>query len=194
MQNLTIAIVLGITTTAGILIGTNPAYGVSFTGALSNADDIRSVSFTSDGSSPIAFKSYGYAGGTNAAGTVIAAGGFDPILTLFDTADNYIEEQNGAPNGSPDFNFSRTLSAGNYRAVISTFPNFFNFSANPNFIAGYPGGGDLNGQSLKYAFDIVTTNPTAVPEPFTVIGTLVGGTAVVRMRKKLGANKSRNHD
>jgi hypothetical protein len=189
MNNLTIGMMLGLITTAGVAIGSTPAYGVSITGTLSNADDIRSVSFTADGSSPIDFKSYGYAGGTNAAGAVIAAGGFDPILTLFDAADNYIEEQNGAPSGSPDFNFSRTLSAGNYRAVISTFPNFFDFSANPNFSAGYPGGGDLNGRSLAYAFDIVTTNPTAVPEPFTVIGTLVGGTAVLRMRKKLGGLK-----
>lgn len=33
------------------------------------------------------------------------------------------------------------------------------------------------------------TNPdaTAVPEPFTIIGTLIGGTAAVRMRKKLKA-------
>lgn len=28
-------------------------------------------------------------------------------------------------------------------------------------------------------------SPTAVPEPFTIIGTLVGGTAALRMRKKL---------
>ncbi|WP_396133686.1 PEP-CTERM sorting domain-containing protein [Chamaesiphon sp. OTE_75_metabat_556] len=26
---------------------------------------------------------------------------------------------------------------------------------------------------------------TAAPEPFTIIGTLVGGTAAIRMRKKL---------
>ena len=31
---------------------------------------------------------------------------------------------------------------------------------------------------------------TAVPEPFTIIGTLVGGTAALRMRKKLKANAS----
>jgi hypothetical protein len=30
---------------------------------------------------------------------------------------------------------------------------------------------------------------TAVPEPFTIIGTLIGGTAAVRMRKKLKASK-----
>jgi hypothetical protein len=31
---------------------------------------------------------------------------------------------------------------------------------------------------------------TAVPEPFTIIGTLIGGTAAFRIRKKLGANRS----
>jgi hypothetical protein len=31
---------------------------------------------------------------------------------------------------------------------------------------------------------------TAVPEPFTIIGTLIGGTAAVRMRKKLKADKA----
>jgi hypothetical protein len=30
--------------------------------------------------------------------------------------------------------------------------------------------------------------PTAVPEPFTIVGTLIGGTAAVRMRKKLKSN------
>ena len=33
--------------------------------------------------------------------------------------------------------------------------------------------------------------PQSVPEPFTIIGTLVGGTAAIRMRKKLKlANKN----
>lgn len=31
------------------------------------------------------------------------------------------------------------------------------------------------------------TDPTAVPEPFTIVGTLIGGTAALRMRKKLKA-------
>ena len=33
-----------------------------------------------------------------------------------------------------------------------------------------------------------TGDPTAVPEPFTIVGTLVGGTAALRMRKKLKSN------
>lgn len=31
-------------------------------------------------------------------------------------------------------------------------------------------------------------DPTAVPEPFTIVGTLIGGTAALRMRKKLKSN------
>ncbi len=34
------------------------------------------------------------------------------------------------------------------------------------------------------------TRATAIPEPFTIIGTLVGGTAALRMRKKLKADKA----
>jgi hypothetical protein len=38
------------------------------------------------------------------------------------------------------------------------------------------------------AFVSTSTPTTAVPEPFTIIGTLVGGTAALRMRKKLKAS------
>jgi hypothetical protein len=34
---------------------------------------------------------------------------------------------------------------------------------------------------------VLSSNVTAVPEPFTIIGTLIGGTAAIRMRKKLKA-------
>lgn len=40
------------------------------------------------------------------------------------------------------------------------------------------------------AIDPPPPTPTEVPEPFTIIGTLVGGTAAFRMRKKLKANAS----
>jgi hypothetical protein len=36
----------------------------------------------------------------------------------------------------------------------------------------------------------LSTATATVPEPFTIIGTLVGGTAAVRMRKKLKSNKA----
>jgi hypothetical protein len=79
--------------------------------------------------------------------------------------------------------------------------------ANPfNFAAGSGGAGVLNniavapGDVVKLQLvktsslgDVVgvnlaisaTTSSTAVPEPFTIIGTLIGGTAAFRMRKKV---------
>ncbi len=43
----------------------------------------------------------------------------------------------------------------------------------------------------SYSITLSPTNPLGVPEPFSVIGTIVGGTAAFRMRKKL-ANINKN--
>jgi hypothetical protein len=68
----------------------------------------------------------------------------------------------------------------------------FNFVASSNlttlsFIHTAGSGG--NNDPLIDGVSVVQLGQSqAVPEPFTVIGTLVGGTAAVRMRKKLGAS------
>jgi hypothetical protein len=76
-----------------------------------------------------------------------------------------------------------------------------NGSANPIFSA-IDGDLSLIGQNTLTGFGSVVdtsatafppTDPgtgTAVPEPFTVIGSLIGGTAAFRMRKKLKSNKA----
>ena len=43
------------------------------------------VAYNPTATSTVTLQTYGYAGGTNAAGQVIAQGGFDPILALFDS-------------------------------------------------------------------------------------------------------------
>jgi hypothetical protein len=48
-------------------------------------------------------------------------------------------------------------------------------------------------QASPLAIDNITVNgpkPTAAPEPFTIVGTLIGGSAAMRMRKKLTLSKS----
>jgi hypothetical protein len=50
-------------------------------------------------------------------------------------------------------------------------------------------GADNNGLLLDNVVLSSNSASTAVPEPFTIIGTLIGGTAAVRMRKKLKADK-----
>jgi hypothetical protein len=131
---------------------------------------------------------------------VIPAGGFDPILSLFDSTDTLIRTVDDGPLPVPadpvtgaryDTSFSQALTAGNYRVVISEYSNF---ARGPNFSDGFPSGQSSfgSGRTANWAFDITgvdtATGPsTSVPEPFTIVGTLMGGAAALRMRKRLKA-------
>ncbi len=55
----------------------------SFTGAFTQDDQLELFQFTAPSAS-VTLQTWSYAGGTNAASTVIPAGGFDPVLSLFD--------------------------------------------------------------------------------------------------------------
>lgn len=55
----------------------------SYTGNLSDPNQVLLFNFNVGSTSQVTLRTYSYAGGTNAAGTVIANGGFDPILALF---------------------------------------------------------------------------------------------------------------
>ena len=185
MKKFTLATLLGITTaTTGVTL-VAPAYGVSFTGSLANADAIASLPFTSTGSE-LRFRSLSYNGGTNAAGTVISAGGFSPMLTIFTPSGNYFSEYTDVE----DLNFTATLSPGNYQAVISAFGRYFDSPTKTNLSQGFDGSGDFFGQSANYAVDIVAvSSATAVPEPASFIGIAVAGFGVVRLKRKLSAAK-----
>jgi hypothetical protein len=87
-------------------------------------------------------------------------------------------------NGSVGVAFSNSNVTGkvvNADGTVNLQALSFSFNDNPNV-----GGGSYS----------LTLSPTlgaaaSVPEPFTIIGTLIGGTAAFRMRKKLG-NASKN--
>src|SRR5664279_926116 len=57
----------------------------SFTGNLSAGNQVLVFNFTVGATSNVVLETLSYAGGTNAAGTVISRGGFDPILAVFDS-------------------------------------------------------------------------------------------------------------
>jgi len=59
------------------------ADGTSYVGTLSNVDDIFAVTLTLGSSSDVTLQTYGFGGGINQAGTLIAAGGTDPFVGLF---------------------------------------------------------------------------------------------------------------
>ncbi len=128
--------------------------------------------------------------------TSFAAGGFLPVLTLFNTAT-------GAPvdfsnSGFGDVSLADTLDAGSYELFLTEFPNVasgylsdgFLLSADPTATGDACGGG-LAGQSFinsetcssstplgtNYSVDI---NATAVtPEPATWLLMLPGAAAVM---------------
>jgi hypothetical protein len=186
MKKFTIATLLGITTaTTGIML-VSPARGASFTGSLADADAIASLPFTSTGSQ-LTFQSFSYNGGTNAQGTVIPAGGFSPVLTLFTASGSYIKEY---PAAVEDLNFTDTLLPGSYQAVISATGRFFDSPAKTNLSQGFDGSGEFFGRTANYAVDIVAApSATAVPEPSSLIGATLAGMAAFKLKRKLSSSK-----
>jgi hypothetical protein len=69
-----------------------------------------------------------------------------------------------------------------------TSPNTV-FSAIDGDLSLY-GPGALTGFATRVDTSATAFSSTAVPEPFTIIGTIIGGTAAVRMRKKLKAKQA----
>ena len=51
---------------------------------MTDRDDIALFTFTLDTDSSVTLRTYSYAGGQDAAGDIIPAGGFDPALAIFD--------------------------------------------------------------------------------------------------------------
>ncbi len=67
----------------GLSVQVASADPFSFTGTFTQDDQLEVFLFTAPSAS-VVVQTLGYAGGTNAAGDTIAAGGFDPVLSVFD--------------------------------------------------------------------------------------------------------------
>ena len=81
---------LGIVTLAFCMsIGVATAGNFSFTGIFTQDDQLELFQFTAPSAS-LVVRTWGYAGGTNANGQLIAAGGFDPILSVFDATGGLV--------------------------------------------------------------------------------------------------------
>jgi hypothetical protein len=63
----------------------------SFTGVFPGDDFVSLFEITVGPDSSLVAQTFGYAGGTNGNGTVIPAGGFDPVLSLFDPTGALIQ-------------------------------------------------------------------------------------------------------
>jgi hypothetical protein len=181
MKNFTLSMLLGIaTTTTGIMLAATPAKAVLLTGTLPNANAISpTINFTSTGT--VNFKT-----------TSVAAGGFSPVVTIFNNDANrtyYTGPNDLTAASNADLNRTVNLAAGNYLAVVSAFGTYFDYPFKTIFSQGFDGSGSFGiNRTGAYALDITSPTATAVPEPFTIVGTLLGGTAALRLRKRLKSN------
>jgi hypothetical protein len=170
--------------------GAAQATTLSYSGNLTADDSIAAFNFVVPTSGLVTVQTFSYAGGTNGASAVIAAGGFDPSFSLFDAGGLLIGAQDDATplcnnvandpvtNECFDIFFQATLAAGTYLGVITQFdnvangPNFsdgFTQAGNPFFTAAFgcePGqfcDVDADGRTSFWAADV--TVPTVVPLP-----------------------------
>ncbi|WP_375291008.1 DVUA0089 family protein [Qipengyuania sp.] len=150
----------------------------SFVGSLSDPNDVLFFDFDVGSLSSVTLRTFSYAGGTNAAGTFIAGGNFDPILSLYNLSTGLRVGQNddgGCSLVDPDpttgacfDTFLQTeLGAGSYRVAVTAFSNF-----GPETLSGeFRNTGSFNGRGTNFAFDVLNVDtaigPGGVPEPTT---------------------------
>jgi hypothetical protein len=116
------------------------------------------------------------AGTTNQTGSVSIFDGLDGTGNLLASLILPLTPAgSGDPNGGPRGGFNTFVLQNLSFNGIARSVNFGITSNQPN----------TANQVLFDNVSLNTTGSTSVPEPFTVIGTLVGGTAAFRMRKKL---------
>jgi hypothetical protein len=179
--------VLGITSSA-------KAADFSFRGNFPADDTVQFFNFTVNTGSDITLRSLSYAGGTQADGTVISRGGFDPILSLFDASTGTRIAQNDDGDASNvgidpvteqtyDTFLQTSVNPGQYTVAVSQYNNFagdnlsdpFFKAGQRNFTATFEGCSasqfcDATGDSRTnfWAFDILNVNLATAPQPVSL--------------------------
>lgn len=128
--------------------GVASASNISFTGTFSQDDQLEIFQFTAP-SNNVTLRTWSYAGGINANGQIILAGGFDPVLSLFDATGGLLSSSplvatndDGAgvaidPSTGNAFDSLlnlTTLAGSTYILVLSQYDNLPN---GPDFGGGF---------------------------------------------------------
>lgn len=193
------------------LLAALPAMGgtLSVVGDLNptDASDVALLSFTLVSAADVDIQTWGYggtaaaAGGVNAAGAVVAAGGFDPYLSLFSgtgagatfiaSADDGLCPPGVAAPACHDATLHLGgLAAGSYTLAIGTFGNM-SFAENQGGTLGdgFIGLGnyyDISSDTVRtphFAADIRSDGIPAVPEPASLALTVAGLLALLAARQ-----------
>jgi len=192
----------------------------AFVGTFIHDNDLQLFTFTLGAPSTVTLQTWGYGGGTNAAGQVIPAGGFESVLGIFDSAGTAVSgpiEPGPNPDCSPRnpdparFGFCQdaygqiSLAAGSYIVSLTQFPNdplgnlsdgffYINTVPDPNFNNGFVGTFGLPGNG-NWALDITGVDSAAaagaVPEPGTLFMGCFGLAMSMVARRRATRNETR---
>lgn len=125
----------------------------SFSGSFAADDDVQLFTFNTDGSVDVTLRTYSYGGGTQADGTIVGTGGFDPLIALFDSSGALLAQNDDgfAGAGSCAVNFDpstsldldaclvASLAAGDYIVALTQSDSFAN---GPNLTDDFQNAGD----------------------------------------------------
>ena len=126
---------------AALAASTLQGASFSFQGSFSTDDQVQLFSVILATNSIVTFRTYGYGGGTNSAGTIIPPGGFDPELTWYMSSGTQIGGNNdgGCANvatylGACLDSFAQVfLSAGSYTLALTESGNDPNWRSQRRF-------------------------------------------------------------
>jgi hypothetical protein len=168
----------------------------SFRGNLVGDNDVQLFSFALASTSDVTLRTWSYAGGTNAAGDLIPAGGFDPIVSLFFGTGNpaLLIGANDDGTGVPvdpgtglaydSLLESFSLPAGMYTVALSQFDNFANGPTLGDGFLGYSGTPGFDGRTSAWALDILGADSASVPLPGTLALLMLGLAAAGVTRRR----------
>jgi hypothetical protein len=167
---------------------------ISLTGSLNpdDANDVLLYQFTTSTTSDLSFQSWGYDGGTNGAGHVISAGGFDPYLSIFlgsgPTATFFQSNDDGCFGCADPSLTLLGAAAGTYTIALTAFDNLSyaeNLGAPFTLGDGFTGLGFYNERSSNFALDITSSAGFAqAPEPGTISLLAAGAALILISRRK----------
>ncbi len=132
--------------TAVYAITSASAWAFSFQGEFQQDNDVQLFALTLEKPAQVDLRTYSFNGGTNNDGAEIPDGGFDPILTLFDSSGNKVafHDDIDEPTAELDARLGPdlgVLSAGTYTLALTMYDNFagnrladgFQFDGTPQF-------------------------------------------------------------
>jgi len=187
------------------------AASFSFTGTFSADNNVQLFNFSVGAISDVTLRSYSYAGGTQADGNIVSAGGFDPILALFDSTGALIDQNDDDATGTVaadpttgnrwDTFLVSNLGIGDYTVAVMQYDNFAGTSLSdafarenePSFTSifncsnGSFCDASSSNRTNEWAFDVLNvddaTSVVPVPAAVWLFGSgLIGLAGVARRR------------